>query len=385
MSAPLDDVVVVGAGPAGALAALVLARQGVRVRLVDRARFPRPKLCGDSLNPGALAVLARHLDLRALTALGQPIHGMRLSGPGGAMVCGRYPAGIAGLSITRARLDAWLVAEAVRAGAQFDQGASVRAVATCGAGVTGVVLRTASGDRHLPARLVIGADGRGSVVARQFALATAPAQPRRWALGVYAHGVAGVDATCGEMHVRAGSYLGIAPVVDGLTNVCLVVPYQRAQHDVRAPWSSIAAAVAADRLLAPRFIGATPATTPMVLGPMAVDVSLPGHEGVLLAGDAAGFIDPMTGDGMRLALYGGQLAAEVAADVLTGRLARGAAVAELAARRHAAFAAKWRFNRGLRAVVDLDPAVRAATLAARAWPAPFEAIVRYAADIGAAA
>ncbi len=52
---PVDDVVIVGAGPAGTLAALVLARQGHRVRLFDRARFPRPKLCGDTLNPGRSA------------------------------------------------------------------------------------------------------------------------------------------------------------------------------------------------------------------------------------------------------------------------------------------------------------------------------------------
>ena len=87
--APIDDVTVVGAGPAGALAALVLARRGLRVRLVDRARFPRPKLCGDTLNPGALASLAHHLDLAALRLLGVPLAGMRLSGPGGVTVTGR--------------------------------------------------------------------------------------------------------------------------------------------------------------------------------------------------------------------------------------------------------------------------------------------------------
>ncbi len=385
MSTPSDDVVIVGAGPAGALAALVLARQGARVRLVDRARFPRPKLCGDSLNPGALDALGRYVDLGALRSLGQPVHGMRLSGPGGASVCGRYPDGVTGLSITRARLDAWLVSEACRAGATFDDGVTVRAVVVRDGRACGVVATSSGGDRDLPARVVIGADGRGSVVARQFGLAHAPAQPRRWAIGAYAEDVEGVDPGLGEMHVRAGSYLGIAPVVDGLTNVCLVVPYTRARRDVLAPWASILAAVGADAVLAPRFARARPVSTPIVLGPMAVDVRIPGEAGVLLAGDAAGFIDPMTGDGMRLALHGGELVAAVAAEVLAGRLRSDAAVPALAARRRAAFATKWRFNRGLRAVVGLDPALRVATLAARAWPTPFEALVRYAADIHAAA
>lgn len=384
MSAPADDVAIVGAGPAGALAALVLARQGARVRVLDRARFPRAKLCGDSLNPGALAVLGHYVDLAGLAALGQPVRGMRLSGPGGVAVHGRYPDGIAGLSITRARLDAWLVNEACRAGAVFDDGVAVRTVAVNADGATGLVVGTPGGDRHHPARVVIGADGRGSVVARQFGLAHAPAQPRRWALGTYAEGVTGVDPACGEMHVRAGSYLGIAPVLGGLTNVCLVVPYARAQRAVRAPWDAILAAAIADPMLAPRFTHATPASAPLVLGPMAVDVVTPGSSGVLLAGDAAGFIDPITGDGMRLALQGGVFAAGVTSDVLAGRLDRTAAVRVLTERRQAAFGAKWRFNRSLRALVGLDPALRAATLAARAWTAPFEAIVRYAADIPAA-
>jgi flavin-dependent dehydrogenase len=118
---------------------------------------------------------------------------------------------------------------------------------------------------------------------------------------------------------------------------------------------------------------------------MAVDVSSPGAPGLLLAGDAAGFVDPMTGDGLRFALRGAELAALVAAEVLAGRLAAADAAAELERRRQTAFSWEWRFNRGVRALVGADGAVRAATLAARAWPHAFEAMVRYAGDVGVAA
>ncbi len=110
-----------------------------------------------------------------------------------------------------------------------------------------------------------------------------------------------------------------------------------------------------------------------------------GVPGLLLAGDASGFVDPMTGDGLRLAIDGALLAAEVAAGVLDGRIPQACAAAVLDGRRHAAFAAKWRFNRGLRALVDAPSLVRAATWAARAWPSAFEFMVRYAGDARQAA
>src|SRR4029453_2746201 len=96
----MDIVLIVGAGPAGAVAAIVLARAGARVTLLDRAAFPRDKLCGDTINPGALAIL-RPLGLGGVTAGGLAVDGMIVTGEGGVRVTGRYDGGRQGIAITR--------------------------------------------------------------------------------------------------------------------------------------------------------------------------------------------------------------------------------------------------------------------------------------------
>src|SRR2546422_11373755 len=95
------DVLVVGAGPAGSMAALVLARAGVRVRLVDRARFPRGKLCGDTLNPGTLSILDRLGIAGPVPHRAMAITGVSISGPNGARVSATYPDGIRGAALPR--------------------------------------------------------------------------------------------------------------------------------------------------------------------------------------------------------------------------------------------------------------------------------------------
>jgi flavin-dependent dehydrogenase len=376
----MDDVVIVGAGPAGSLAATILARAGLSVRVFERARFPRDKLCGDTLNPGALRVLSRHMPIDAIVDRGLPLDGMVLTGPGGVAIRGRYGRGLHGRSLTRRELDLLLMDRALAAGARVDEAALVTEPIVDGSGaVAGVKLKGRAGETEHRAHLVIGADGRASRLARGLRLARQPPRPRRWAIGGYFVGVEGLIAL-GEMHVRRGRYIGVAPVPDGRANACLVLPEAAARHGWTDPSLMLRSALDADAELAPRFVRARLVGPPQILGPMAVDVSTPGVPGLLLAGDAAGFIDPMTGDGLRLALAGAELAAAVALDVLSGRVTQARAVSRLARRRRLAFERKWRFNRSLRALVSSRAMVSGATLAARVLPSAFEAIIRYAGD-----
>src|SRR3979490_1966064 len=102
------DVLIVGAGPAGSIAATILARVGVRVRLVDRATFPRDKLCGDTVNPGTVARLAQLGLGDDIEARGLRGDGMVVTGEGGVTIEGRYPGGRSGRAIVRRDLD-WLL------------------------------------------------------------------------------------------------------------------------------------------------------------------------------------------------------------------------------------------------------------------------------------
>jgi len=371
---------VVGAGPAGAVAATLLARHGARVRLLDRAAFPRDKLCGDTVNPGTLAVLKRLQLARAVDTCGLPIHGMRLSGANGVLVDGHYPDGLVGRSLLRRHFDWMLVQDAVAAGAQFESGVSVRRAIVEDGTVAGVVLDRG---RELRASVTIAADGRRSSLAFGLGLATHPASPRRWALGAY-FDVATERATraLGEMHVRGGHYIGVAPVPGGLTNVCLVTSWRTGDAALADARAAIVDALARDRLLAERFAGARMATPPVVLGPLAVDAEKRSIDGLLLAGDAAGFIDPMTGDGLRFAIRGAELTAVAALDALANGW--NDVHRRLAQSRRREFSRKWRFNRAVRSLVGSKSAVAIAAAGARFAPAVLRRVMIYSGDCAAA-
>jgi flavin-dependent dehydrogenase len=374
----MTDVLICGAGPAGAIAALVLARAGVRVRLLDRARFPREKLCGDTLNPGALGILGR-LGLRAVADAGVPVSGMIVTGDTGVRVVGRYGNGVCGRTLQRSALDSALLGVVSAAGVQIEEGVLVREPVHDGARVVGVLVAGRDGrPLRLDAPITIAADGARSRLARSLGLARHALRPRRWAVGAYFERV-GDMAALGEMHVRRDCYIGVAPLPGGLTNACVVSADLSA---LARPEALLERTLRTDPQLRDRFAHARRVSRPQCLGPLAVESSACGLPGLLLAGDAAGFIDPMTGDGLRFALRGAELAASEAIWALEHG-DRDAHV-RLAAARHREFATKWRFNRALRSLVGSPLAVRAAAIGARWAPQWLHHTIRYAGDLRAA-
>lgn len=383
------DALVVGAGPAGSLAATILARSGARVLVVDRARFPRDKLCGDTFNPGTLSVL-RRLNLSSwIETHGLPIEGMLLTGPSGVRVEGRYPRSLVGRAARRRDVDHWLIGEAIHAGAEFEESVAARRVIIeeCpkephGLRVTGIMVRSKTrGEVPVKARVVVAADGRRSTLAFGLGLMDAVVRPRRWAVGAYFEGVAGASSL-GEMHIRAREYLGMARLPGGLTNVCLVAPIEKFEG-MNHPEQMLRAAIDREQILHDQFARARMVAPPVVLGPLAVEVRAAGAPGLLLAGDAAGFIDPITGDGLRFALRGAELAAETALEMLVSGNPNGHD--SLAKRRQTAFGWKWRLNRALRRIVDSPAAVRAAERGAWAAPVLIQSLVAIAGDCAACA
>ncbi len=324
------DVLVVGAGPAGAAVAAALAREGRDVVLVERGRHPRPKACAEYASPRIAEELARIGMDATWQAEAVPLAGMDVvRGQDRVRIDYHDRRGSRhAWGLDRRTFDAALARHATAAGARLFELSSLDRLERDGEQVIGARLRTPDGPRLVRSRWLIGADGARSSVSRRLGV-DRPAFPRR--LGLVAHYEGSPDlADHGEMHVGPGWYVGLAPTPGGELNVGMALPLPgRGGAATR-----FAAAIDGIPAVAARLAGLRRLTPIRGVAPIGHRVSRAAGDGWLLVGDAAGFIDPFTGEGIFRALRSARAAAE---SLRAGDA--GAAERYLAARR-GAFAAK---------------------------------------------
>ncbi len=312
------ETVVVGAGPAGSATATLLAQAGHEVVLLDSAKFPRHKPCSEFVSPGTERLLTRFgaADLIAHGG-GRPLKGMVVQAPNGDRFQMEYSSSGSrrvAFAIPRLRLDATLVDTARCNGVEIREHLRACAFHRSAHGVHTLTVRDRDGETgQIHARLVIGADGRHSLVARSLNLQQAVKWPNR--LGLVTHyGNVPWSANEGMMSVGPNGYLGVAPIAPDVVSIGLVAPMPQAS--LGSPGDAFESAVRDYPTLA-RLLARGERMEPVRgVGPLAHRVSAVAGPGFLLVGDAAGFLDPFTGEGIHRALRGAELAAKAAHQAL---------------------------------------------------------------------
>jgi menaquinone-9 beta-reductase len=335
------DLAIIGGGPAGAAAALEARRRGLQVAIWERGRFPRDKVCGEFVSAESIPWLQQAIPTAvARSAVIRRAEFIARSGRRYSFV---LPSPAHGLS--RFVLDEALWQAAIHSGAEAFNDTAIHRIHRCSADAGSSRARSAQSGagrgvartmtNALPKRQFWGV--QPATGARRSTRVVLVACGRWWSLegfpspvqgrhatrswlGAKAHftGVPPRDAV--EMYFFPGGYCGLAPIEDGLFNVCCLVDSSLAPRlgaRTLADFALWLTKVARHPALDARLRPATQVSETLATAPVQPVRRHPDHDGALLAGDAAGFLDPFTGDGIAQAIEAGRLAAEVAAWMCT--------------------------------------------------------------------
>ena len=304
------DAIIVGGGPAGAVCAAFCAAAGARVLVLERAVFPRDKVCGDCLNPAAWPTLARLGVEDAVRALPHTaLRAVEFAGLRGAAIRLPLPDHSRGeIAVKRSRLDALLLDHAAARGATVRQGSAVSRVRRINDGFeVGIAGESAP---PVTTRFLVAADGRNSLAARLTGLLDDRRRPATDRVGLQTHTPCPADfGPRVQMRWFARGYGGLCPVGDGELNISLAGPPDTLPSlkswactefglPETHPWRTIAPL---DRQPAPRA------------------AVVQGGGGMFLVGDAARVVEPFTGEGIYYALRSGELAADGIVSAIQGR------------------------------------------------------------------
>jgi flavin-dependent dehydrogenase len=286
--AELYDLAVVGGGPAGCAAAITACRAGAKVLLVDRSRFPRQKVCGEFVSSEALELLRNLLSQEFGTRLFESavsISSARIFLDDQIVTARINPAA---KSIPRFDMDDAIWRSAADIGVHVHEQTIIQSIEGDGP----FELRTRSGSYS--ARSIINASGRWSNLAK----ADVPTGSK-W-IGVKAHFAEDKPSASVDLYFSPAGYCGVQPVSATEINVCAMV-----RADIA---SNLPEAFNCESRLRERSAGWKQVTETVSTSPLIFRDPAPLDANILLAGDAAGFIDPFVGDGISMALHSGSMA-----------------------------------------------------------------------------
>jgi flavin-dependent dehydrogenase len=312
------QVAVVGGGPAGAVVATLLARAGRQVTVFERTPAPQWRAGGVFTSPATITALRRiGVEPAILRTLARPIPGLRVETPRGTSFRLTYgddgSLAAAAVGLDRPAFDAALLDMAVRAGVDVRTGFTVRRVAV-GEGRAELAVQPDKTTATVEADVVVGADGLRSIVARSVgAVRRAPLGPRV-GLTYHVRDPEPDAARDGRMCVLDGAYCGLAPVAGGRINVGIVLASASWRRELtelgaEAVMSRVLAAVPVAADEPPGWRDGEPCDEIAGAAPLGHRVARRAGDGWLLVGDAAGFLDPFTGEGLHRALVSAELAA----------------------------------------------------------------------------
>lgn len=348
--------IIVGAGPAGLTLGILLARRGHSALILEREPGPHRQVCGEYLSPQGVSLLAE-MGLDKTTQGFRPLWGMKMSSPGGRSVLARFPEKRLGLAINRQQFLTRLRDEFASLGGLVFYGESLVSLEKTETG-----FRLESNNNIYTCESLIGADGRSSQVAKLLGMERSPSRNPRVAIHAYLKPVSALSPF-GQMHILpGGSYAGINPISADEVNFSIVADAALVKEWGNAK-NLLNFYIRRHPLLSRQFrlIGEEPIKTTYPIDCHREKIV---NGRAALVGDASGFIDPLTGEGITTALKTARLMAEK----IDTAPSMESAFASYAIARGQDWRQKENLNRALQLVIRRHSLCEAIAIALRAFP-----------------